>query len=62
MPCQHPAAPGSTRERDRNDFLVFNTSNHTLHYDRDGSGGAKAVKLAVLKNKVSLRNTDFVLS
>lgn len=55
-------ANASGKALDRNDYVVFNTTTGALYYDRDGSGGAKAVKLAVLKNGAKLRNRDIVLS
>lgn len=48
--------------RDRNDLVVFNTVTGALLYDRDGSGGTRPVKLAVLDNGAKLRNSDFVIT
>ena len=39
----------------------YNTADHTLYFDADGSGGGAAVAIAVLDNNFLLNNTDFHL-
>ena len=39
----------------------YNTSNSTLYYDADGSGGGAAVAIAVFNNGFVLNNTDIHL-
>jgi len=39
----------------------YNTADHTLYYDADGSGGGAAVAIAVLDNNFLLNNTDLHL-
>jgi len=39
----------------------YDTTNHTLYYDADGSGGGTAVAIAVLDNSFLLNNTDLHL-
>ncbi len=40
----------------------FNTSNHTLYFDADGSGSAQhAIAIAQLQNNFVLHSTDFLL-
>jgi Ca2+-binding RTX toxin-like protein len=41
--------------------LIFNTSNHGLYYDADGSGKAAAVHFASLASMTSIEVTDFFL-
>lgn len=47
--------------KDANDYFVFNTTTHTLYYDKDGSGSGAAVKLATFTNGANLRHTDIVV-
>jgi hypothetical protein len=39
----------------------YNTTDHTLYYDADGSGAGAAVAIAVLANNFLLNHTDFDL-
>ena len=39
----------------------YNTTDHTLYYDADGSGAGAAVAMAVLDNNFLLNHTDFDL-
>ena len=39
----------------------YNTTDHTLYYDADGSGDGAAVAIAVLDNNFLLNNTDLHL-
>ncbi|MFZ4523968.1 MAG: FG-GAP-like repeat-containing protein [Chlorobium sp.] len=42
------------------EHLIFNTANHTLSYDADGSGTGAAVQFATLTGVVTLLDTDFI--
>lgn len=40
---------GSTA-KDSDDYLIYNSTNHTLYYDADGSGTGSAIAIATLDN------------
>ncbi|WP_262029475.1 cadherin domain-containing protein [Microvirga sp. Mcv34] len=44
---------------DRNDYVVYDKKTGVLSYDKDGSGAAKAVEIAVFTNKPALTAADF---
>jgi Ca2+-binding RTX toxin-like protein len=46
---------------DSNDYFVFNTTNKTLYFDRDGSGSQAGVAIAKMGNGLNLRSTDIVV-
>lgn len=46
---------------DANDFLIYNTTNHTLSYDADGSGAGAAVNIAILTGVSTLTTSDIVV-
>lgn len=45
---------------DKDDRLVFNTTNDTLYFDPDGSGSKAAVALVKFKNNINLARQDIV--
>lgn len=45
--------------QDRNDYVVYDKKTGVLSYDKDGSGAAKAVEIAVFSNKPALTAADF---
>lgn len=47
---------------DAGDRFVFNTSNHTLWFDPDGSGARAPVRIATLSNGVRLRASDILIT
>lgn len=50
-----------TRAKDSNDYIIYNRNLGTLSYDADGSGSGAAVKFAVVKSGLILKNTHFML-
>ncbi|WP_114945403.1 hypothetical protein [Microvirga calopogonii] len=44
---------------DKNDYVVYDKKTGVLSYDKDGSGAAKAVEIAVFSNKPALTAADF---
>ena len=42
-----------------NGQFIYNTANHTLYWDPDGTGSAAAASIAVFDNAVTLHGTDF---
>jgi hypothetical protein len=54
-------APGATSAHDADDRIVFDTTSHTLFYDRDGIGGAAAVPFAELPGVPGLSASDFFI-
>jgi len=46
---------------DINDYLIFDTTSHTLKYDADGSGAGAAVNIAVLTGVSTLTTADIVV-
>lgn len=46
---------------DIDDYLIFDTTSHTLKYDADGSGAGAAVNIAVLTGVSTLTTVDIVV-
>lgn len=44
------------------EFLIFDSSSHTLYYDADGSGSGAQVAIVTLTGVSSLAATDFVIA
>jgi len=42
--------------------LTYDTSNHTLYYDADGTGGGAATALAVIQNHATVDASDIVVT
>lgn len=47
---------------DANDYLLFNSTTHTLSYDADGSGAGAALNIAVLSGVSSVSVSDFLIA
>ena len=58
---QFVTGTGSVTAADANDFLLYDTSDGALYYDRDGSGPAAALKFAVLEGAPALVAADFLI-
>lgn len=52
---------GFTSAKDATDRIIYNTTSGDLYYDKDGLGGAAAIKFANIFNKVALTNADFIV-
>lgn len=53
---------GFTSGKDSSDRIVYNTTTGDLYYDKDGLGGAAAIKFATLTGHPSaLNNADFLI-
>jgi Ca2+-binding RTX toxin-like protein len=50
-----------TKATDANDYIVYNKKTGVLYWDKDGSGGAKAVEIAYLKKGATLTVSDFLI-
>jgi Ca2+-binding RTX toxin-like protein len=50
-----------TAARDEGDRLIYDIETGVLSFDRDGTGAAAAIRLAVLLNTPALDHTDFVI-
>ncbi|SDK14013.1 Hemolysin-type calcium-binding repeat-containing protein [Methylophilus rhizosphaerae] len=48
--------------QDANDYLVYNTTTHTLSYDADGNGSGAAVDIAVLTGVNTVSTSDFIIA
>jgi Ca2+-binding RTX toxin-like protein len=46
---------------DSNDYLIYNSTNGRLYYDKDGAGGQTEVQIALIANKADLSYTDIIL-
>ncbi|WP_137718499.1 calcium-binding protein [Methylobacillus flagellatus] len=46
---------------DANDYLIFDTTTHTLKYDADGNGAGASVDIAILNGISTLSTSDFVI-
>jgi Ca2+-binding RTX toxin-like protein len=55
------SAAGAVTAHDATDRIVYNTTTGDLYYDRDGLGGAAAIKFAVLTTHPAITNADFVI-
>ncbi len=53
---------GVTTAADATDRIVYNTTTGDLYYDRDGTGGAAAVKFAVLAGAPAITEADFFVT
>lgn len=51
----------SPAAQDANDFILYDSDNHVLSYDADGSGAGAAVAFATLANGASLTASDILL-
>lgn len=51
---------GSTA-KDQNDYLIYNNKTGVLSYDKDGSGKAQAVEIAILTKKLKITHLDFMV-
>ncbi len=47
-----------TKAEDRNDYLIYDKKKKTLSYDKDGSGGGKAVEIIKFDKGINLKHTD----
>jgi Ca2+-binding RTX toxin-like protein len=47
------------KDKDKDDYVIYNKKTGVLSYDADGSGKGQAVEFALLKNKASLKYDDF---
>ena len=52
---------GFVSAHDATDRIVYNTTTGDLYYDRDGIGGAAAIKFATLTTHPAITNLDFVI-
>ena len=50
-----------TKAKDAEDRIVYNETTGALYFDKDGKGGAKAVKFAVLDGAPDLEAADIVV-
>jgi Ca2+-binding RTX toxin-like protein len=50
-----------TAALDSADRIIYNKTTGVLSYDADGSGAGAAIQFAVLTNKATLTNADFVI-
>ncbi|KAB0266055.1 hypothetical protein [Microvirga brassicacearum] len=48
-----------TSAHDADDRIIYNKKNGVLSYDGDGTGGRKAVEIAVLKKNLKMTDADF---
>lgn len=48
-----------TSAHDSDDRIIYNKKNGVLYYDSDGTGGRKAVEIAVLKKNLKMTYADF---
>jgi Ca2+-binding RTX toxin-like protein len=55
------AAADATKGHDADDRVIYNTTTGALYYDADGSGSAKAIKIAVLDDHPTLAYTDVLI-
>jgi Ca2+-binding RTX toxin-like protein len=55
------AAAGAVSGHDADDRIIYNTSNGTLHYDADGSGGGREMFIGVLHGAPALDATDIAI-
>ena len=53
---------GVTTAADATDRIVYNTTTGDLYYDRDGTGGAAAVKFAILAGAPAITEADFFVT
>ena len=47
--------------QDSNDFLIYNKKTGVLSYDKDGSGKAQAVEIAILSKNLKMTYLDFMV-
>jgi Ca2+-binding RTX toxin-like protein len=50
-----------TKATDANDYIVYNKKTGVLYWDKDGSGGSKAVEIAYLKKGATVTASDFLI-
>jgi Ca2+-binding RTX toxin-like protein len=55
------AGDGATSGQDREDRVIYDTSEGRLYYDADGSGGGMAQLIATLEGNVAIQATDITV-
>jgi Ca2+-binding RTX toxin-like protein len=55
------AAPEAVKGHDATDRVVYNTSNGSLYYDADGSGGGAALLIATFQGNPAIAPTDIAV-
>jgi trimeric autotransporter adhesin len=55
------SAAGAVTAHDATDRIVYNSTTGDLFYDKDGLGGAAAIKFATLTTHPAITNADFVI-
>lgn len=55
------SAAGAVTAHDATDRIVYNSTTGDLYYDRDGLGGAAAIKFAMLTTHPTVTNADFII-
>jgi serralysin len=56
-----PAYFEGSAARDADDGIIYNAANGALFFDKDGIGGAAAVRFATVSAGLSMPNNDFVV-
>ncbi|MGO4523717.1 Calx-beta domain-containing protein [Microvirga sp. 2MCAF35] len=49
------------KAQDKDDYLIYNNKTGVLSYDKDGSGKAQAVEIAILSKKLKMTYLDFMV-
>jgi Ca2+-binding RTX toxin-like protein len=61
-PLKEEAFHLGKKAHDADDRIIYDKATGSLYYDKDGAGGAAAIKFAILANKAAMTYQDFAIA